>query len=56
MRLCKYKQEVKDMCVQDVDRVVTRAMIEAHGKGNTFNPFDAGYPVPTYLTRRTHCT
>ena len=43
--------KVKDMKVEDVDRVVTRAMVEAHGKGSTFNPFDAGYPVPTYLTR-----
>ena len=49
------QKEVKEMRVGDVDRVVTRAMIEAHGKGNTFNPFDAGYPVPTYLTR-THLT
>ena len=32
----------------DVERVVTRAMVEAHGE-NPFKLTDIGYPVPKYM-------
>ena len=42
---------VKEMTVDDVDRVVTRSMVEAHGSGKIFDMSDAGYPVPKYMKR-----
>ena len=42
---------VSKMTAADVDRVVDRAMVEAHGEGHTWNIMDMGYPVPKYMAR-----
>jgi len=41
---------VAKMAPQDVDRVVKRALDEAHGGGMTWELRDVGYPVPAFMT------
>ena len=45
-------QCVKGMRVQDVERVGTRALLEANGEGKMFSIMDFGYPCPKTMARK----